>query len=143
MRFSLVRFRRVLTRIPFARQAVATVIATTLLFALTPCCEVNAAAPDPAHSGQGHHNHGPGHGDDPAEGMPPMSDPCLAWVDNNLNIVDTDMSIPLPERDADPVVFAVLWTTPSPIAATHGAVHSCHSPPSAVPLYLRIERLLI
>jgi hypothetical protein len=138
--FSLMRWRRAMMKGPVAGRVLTVALAATMLFALTPCCEVSAA---PAQSAAEGHDHGDHHGGGHPQGSP-LLDPCLAWVDNNFNALTVSAAQVAPERDASPVLFAISWIVPLAVDASLRVQRSCHSPPSAsVPLYLRIERLLL
>jgi len=141
--FSLMRFHRFLTKASCARPTMAAVVTFAMLFALTPCCEIYAA-PSPIHSGSDGHDQNAGHGDDHDHGMPPMNDPCLMWLDNNLNALDTITALSAPGYNPSPDLFATSWST-HPVGATPPRRLSYHPspPPSRVPLYLLIERLRI
>lgn len=137
MHFSLMRFRWFLRKAGWLGPGMAATLTATMLLALTPCCEVGAA---PAHPETGAVEHGDGHD----HGPPAAPDPCLVWLDNHLNALATDSVLPAPERVPQPALIAATWKAPAVVPVPLPAPSSCHSPPSpAVPLYLRIERLLI
>lgn len=142
--FSVMRFRCFLRGVWWFGPGMAAAIATTMLFALTPCCEVNAAPSAAAHSGTDGPDLGAGHGDDHDHGTSAAPDPCLMWLDNNLNVLDTNAGLPIPERDPNPVLTVTLWLAPPGGETQPRLLPSCHPPPLAkTPLYLRVERLLI
>ena len=142
MHFSLTRFRRFLQQSWYAGPGMAAAIALTMLFALTPCCEVSAALSAPASSVPDGHDHDQGHGDAHPHDTP-SSDPCLAWVDNNLNALDTTTDLSIPERDPTPVLFTMLSMAAPSMESPPRDWQSCHSPPPRVPLYLRNGHLLL
>lgn len=143
MHFSLMRLRRFMIKASYARPVMAAVVTLAMLFALTPCCEVNAA-PSPVHSGSDGHGHGAGHGDDHDHGMPPPTDPCLMWLDNNFNALDTNTVLSISGYNQHPDLFATPWSThPAGETPLRMLLYRHAPPPSRVPLYLLIEHLLI
>jgi hypothetical protein len=143
MHFSLTRLHRFLMKVSYARPVMAAVVTLAMLFALTPCCEVNAA-PSPIHSGSDGHDPGAGHGDARDHGMPPMTDPCLVWLDNNFNALDTNTVLSIPGYNPHPDLFATPWSIhPAGETPPRLLLYYPPPPPSRVPLYLLIEHLLI
>jgi hypothetical protein len=139
MHFSLMRLRRFLMKASYARSVTAAAVTLAMLFALTPCCEANAA-PSPIHSGSDGHDHG----DARDHGMPPMTDPCLMWLDNNFNALDTNIGLSIPGYNPHPDLFATPWSIhPAGETPSRLLLYRHSPPPSRVPLYLLIERLLI
>lgn len=141
MYFSLMQLRCFLRRARWLSPGIAAAITAVMLFALTPCCEVSAAPAQPRTSAPEHDG---AHGADHDHGPPSTPDPCLVWLDNHLNALDTNTALPTPERVPQPVPIVAAWVALAVAPAPLSVLPSCHSPPSpAVPLYLRIERLLI
>ena len=110
----------------------------SLVFAFWPCCQ--AMADEPPHTvstGSDDHDHG---------NAPPASeDPCRTWLDTVDAALNTSPAILL--SDFEPrianVAYAVVRDFPSVAIATPGR-HTYHpSPPNPLPLYLRVQHLLI
>jgi hypothetical protein len=135
-------------RFPALGRGLAFVAVLSMLLALTPCCEANAAPP-PAGGAPAGHVHPPGadeggHAHD--HGAPATPDPCPVWLDNLFHALGAATGAANSEFEACPLppALAVLLMPPTAPAALSSPRRSVHSPPfQTLPLYLRVKHLLI
>ena len=122
-------------RSPWGTRLLAAWVALSLMFALTPCCEVIGAAnaaPVPVAVDRGHTSDAQ---------APDTGDPCAVWLDRS-NVV------PAKADDATPSAAKVAPATPfvflpsaSPAPAVWRPFRPSAAPPDA--LYLRHARLIL
>jgi hypothetical protein len=139
MTTSLLRLRTRMRRAPLGTRVLAAALVLSLVFALTPCCEIFAAPTVPdAHAPGGHDHSGDAHHDTPPAGQ---GDPCATWLDRS-DMVPPKAGVlsQAPERSAAPVLHAVLPPAAPPIIRQRPAYLPA-SPPGA--LYLLHARLLL
>lgn len=110
----------------------------SLVLAFWPCCQVMAQDQPPVtHVEAGDHDHG---------NMPQETDdPCRTWLDTADTALNTspDALLSNPELKVGHAVYAVAHDFPVAVASTPGR-HLYHpSPPDPLPLYLRLQHLLI
>lgn len=143
---SLLSVRRAVKRFPAVGRGLSFVVALSMLFALTPCCEASAATAGaaPANVVHVHGAEADGHAHD--HGAPATPDPCPVWLDNVFHALGSAVvpAVSGPEPQAAFWSPAVPLIIPDEPARFLLPVHSVHSPPSpTLPLYLRVQRLLI
>ncbi len=143
---SLMRIGAARRRTSITSRLLAAWLALSLILTLTPCCEVFAdavasratnAALDHEHDGPDGALHSPGSND--------FHDPCTKWLDhadytlNSLHVAVTSGSDPHQDIPIAPLLLLM------PHAGTMAtALFSYHPPPDpALPLYLRLEHLLL
>lgn len=121
-------------------------LSLSLVLTLTPCCEVLAdAVTSPAIEAQVDHEHD---GPDSAHHSPESGgfhDPCAQWLDHaDYTLSSSHIAITSePGSYQDNPIAPVLFRTPGD-ASMMTARFSYHPPPdSALPLYLRLEHLLL
>ncbi len=140
----LLSVHRAVKRFPVVGRGLSFAVALSMLFALTPCCEASAAASAEAAPANAVHVHGAeadGHAHD--HGAPATPDPCPVWLDNVFHALGVAVvpAVSGPEPQWSPAVPLII---PDETARLLLPVHSVHSPPSpTLPLYLRVQRLLI
>ncbi|HLD13493.1 MAG TPA: hypothetical protein VJB18_02120 [Burkholderiales bacterium] len=140
MILSLLRLRARRARAPWSTRLLAAWLALTLVFALTPCCDVIGpanAAPVPVAADHGHtpDAHGDMHAPDAG------GDPCATWLDRSDAVTPkTDIVAPFVAKVAIATPFVFLWNVPSAAIAWRPFRLSA-SPPDA--LYLRYARLIL
>lgn len=117
--------------------AVAGWMSLSLVLAFWPCCLVLALdLPPVAHAGTGDHDHG---------NVPAGSDdPCRSWLDNTDAALNTSPEVLLPDFELK-IAPAARAAPAFPVASVSAPdAHRYHpSPPASLPLYLRIQHLLI
>jgi hypothetical protein len=118
--------------------AVAGWMSLSLVLAFWPCCQAVADEHPPAVSAEvGDHDHG--------NTPPGTEDPCRAWLDTADAVLNTspDVLLSNPELKIGHAVYAVAHDFPAAAVSTPGR-HKHHSPPpDPLPLYLRVQHLLI
>ncbi len=124
------------------RKAVAMAVSgwmfLSLVLAFWPCCESVADERPPVVSAEaGDHDHG---------NMPSGNeDPCRTWLDTADAALNSSPDILLPnfELKVGYVVRTVVFDIPAAVVSRRGR-HAYHpSPPNSLPLYLRVQHLLI
>lgn len=118
--------------------AVAGWMSLSLVLAFWPCCESIAGDQSPVtHVEAGDHDHG---------NLPQgTDDPCRTWLDTSDAALNTspDVLLSNPELKAGLAAYAVAHDFPAAVVSTPGR-HKYHSsPPDSLPLYLRVQHLLI
>lgn len=118
--------------------AVAGWMSLSLVLAFWPCCQAVAGEHPPtvsAHAGD--HDHG---------NIPQgTDDPCRTWLDTADAALNTspDVLLSNPEPKVGHAVYAVAHDFPA-VAVSAPGRHVYHSsPPDPLPLYLRLQHLLI
>jgi len=129
-----------------ASRLLAAWLSLSLVLTLTPCCKVFADAVAPFIPNVVlDHEHGEDDGALHSSGSNDFHDPCTKWLDhadytlNSLHVAVTSGSVPHQDIPIAPLLLRV------PHAGTMvTALFSYHPPPDpALPLYLRIEHLLL
>jgi hypothetical protein len=118
--------------------AVAGWMSLSLVLAFWPCCEVIAGDRSPVnHIEAGGHDHG----NTPAG----TDDPCRTWLDNADAALNTSPEVLLPDSELKIAIAASVAAHefPAPANATPGRHRYHSSPPASLPLYLRVQHLLI
>lgn len=118
--------------------AVAGWMSLSLVLAFWPCCQVLAQDQPPvAHVEAGDH----GHGNAPAS----QDDPCRAWLDNADATLNTLPAVLLADLDLKIAQTAHADAREFPVVQVFmPGRHLYHpSPPASLPLYLRVQHLLI
>jgi hypothetical protein len=118
--------------------AVAGWMSLSLVLAFWPCCQVMAQDQPPvAHVEAGDHDHG----NTPAG----PDDPCRTWLDNADAVLNTSPDVLL--SDFEPKIakaaYAVASDFPAAVVSTPGRHVYRPYPPDPLPLYLRVQHLLI
>lgn len=139
MKISLLRLRARSRRTPLALRLLAAWAALSLVFVLTPCCEIiGVASAAPASASTDH-----GHTPDAHSGThtPDTGDPCATWLDRSD-------AVPAKADDTSSPAAKVVLATPcvffpsvSPVAATTWRPFRLSASPPA--LYLRYARLIL
>ena len=129
---SLRRIRTRMTRASWSARLLAAWVVLSLIFALTPCCEVigaaSAAAPASASTDRSSHT-------------PDTGDPCATWLDRSDAVTPkTDVVAP-PVAKVVLTIPLVLFPNASLTAAIWRPFHLSASQPDA--LYLRYARLIL
>lgn len=118
--------------------AVAGWMSLTLVLVFWPCCEILAQAmPAPSHVEAGDHDHG---------NMPAGSgDPCGTWLDTADALLNTSSDVLLSsfELKIAQAVHAVAHDFPAVTLPARGSIEYRAPPPVSLPLYLRVQHLLI
>ena len=121
--------------------AVAGWMSLSLVLVFWPCCEILAqampAAPAASHVEAGDHDHG---------NMPAGSgDPCGTWLDTVDVLLNTSPDVPLSsfELKITQAVLAVAHDFPAITSPARGSIEYRAPPPVSLPLYLRVQHLLI
>ncbi|MEW6330426.1 MAG: hypothetical protein AB1560_03095 [Pseudomonadota bacterium] len=118
--------------------AVAGWMSLSLVLAFWPCCQVLAQDhPPAAHISAGDHDHG---------SMPAgPDDPCRTWLDNADAALNTSFEVLLPDLELKIAHAAHVGTRDFPALSVFvPGRHLYHpSPPASLPLYLRVQHLLI
>jgi hypothetical protein len=132
---SLTRMGSAKTRKTLATRLLTGWLFLSLALTFTPCCEVFAAL-----SFEDHSVSGAVHGHE----APVVPDPCATWLDNAGYAVTTHAAIVPAGSDGHAIFSAVLLPVARSDTPLKNSLHPGRSPPdAAVPLYLRISRLLI
>src|SRR3989344_3755719 len=110
----------------------------SLVFAFWPCCQAVADEHPPAVSAEvGDHDHG---------NIPQgTDDPCRTWLDTADAALNSSPDVLLSNFDlkVGHTVYAAAHDFPAAVVSTPGQ-HKYHpSPPESLPLYLRVQHLLI
>lgn len=146
MSLSLMRIGAKKRRMSIASRLLIAWLSLSLFLTLTPCCEIVAdAVASPATDVGADHEHG---GPDSAHHSPESGgfhDPCTQWLDhadytlNSLHVAVTSGAGSHQDIPIAPLLFLM------PHAGTMVTARlSYHPPPGpALPLYLRIEHLLL
>jgi hypothetical protein len=118
--------------------AVAGWMSLSLVLAFWPCCQAMALDQPPvAHVEAGDHDHG---------NMPAgTDDPCRTWLDTTDVALNTSLDVLLSDFELKIAfaAYAVAHDFPAAVVSTPGR-HLYHpSPPASLPLYLRVQHLLI
>ncbi len=126
-------------RTPWGARLFAAALVLSLVFALTPCCELSAAPVMPdAHAPAGHDHAGDAHDGVP---LPGQSDPCATWLDRSDAVpTKADVMAQAPAKSVVPVMHAALPPATPPVVRRRPFYFPA-SPPGA--LYLLHARLLL
>ena len=140
MILSLLRLRARRARAPWSTRLLAAWLALTLVFALTPCCDVIGpanAAPVPVAADHGHtpDAHGDMHAPDAG------GDPCATWLDRSDAVTPKADVVAPSMAKLVPATPLVLLPNASLAAASWRPFRLSASPPDA--LYLRYARLIL
>ena len=132
-------------RMSITSRLLAAWLSLSLVLTLTPCCEVfaDAVAPPATNAALDHEHDGPD-GALHSPGSNDFHDPCTKWLDhadytlNSLHVAVTSGSGSHQDIPIAPLLLRM------PHAATLVTARlSYHPPDPALPLYLRIEHLLL
>lgn len=118
--------------------ALAGWMSLSLVLAFWPCCQLLAQDQPPvAHVEAGDHDHG----NVPAG----TDDPCRTWLDTADAALNTSSGALLPDYEPKIAIAApgAACAFPAPAGAAPGRHRYHPSPPVSLPLYLRVQHLLI
>jgi hypothetical protein len=118
--------------------AVSSWMFLSLVLAFWPCCQTVADEHPPAVSAEvGNHDHG--------NTLPGTEDPCRTWLDTADAALNTSPDVLLSNFDlkVGHAIYADSHDFPAVPPSAYGRIVYHPPPPSLLPLYLRVQHLLI